>query len=115
MLLGAEIVQLREKTASLEDLLRMSRHTISTLQGKLRDLQQNYEKDLESMQSQLDIFYKAVAEEKGDETSEEDADIVIPRDAFAKAMGRVKARESLEGNKSKEAGGDRAEVSNWSA
>ncbi|OAD76082.1 hypothetical protein PHYBLDRAFT_110012, partial [Phycomyces blakesleeanus NRRL 1555(-)] len=56
---GLAITQLKEKTTSLEDLLRMSRHTISTLQGKLRDLQRDYEKNLEAMEKQLDTFYKA--------------------------------------------------------
>lgn len=95
-LIGHELTQLREKTASLEDLLRMSRHTISTLQQKLRDLQTNYEKDLEGMQSQLDMFHKIVAEFQ-DEDGDEDGDIVIPRKDFAKAFGRIKAQESLEG------------------
>lgn len=83
----------------------MSRHTISTLQEKLRDLQRKYENDLDTMQKQLDVFYKAIADiEEGE--GDEDGDIVIPRQEFAKAMGRIKAQESLEGKTSKDGDGE---------
>lgn len=95
-------MQMREKTASLEDLLRMSRHTISTLQQKLRDLQGEYERDLEAMQNQLDVFYKAVDDSRDDDDEEDEGDIIISRSSFAKAVGRIRAHESLEGKSSKE-------------
>ncbi|CAO3587923.1 unnamed protein product [Absidia cylindrospora] len=90
----AQVHQLKEKTASLEDLLRMSRHTISTLQGKLRTLQEDYDQDLKKAQSQLEVFYKAV-----DDVDENDGkdEIVLQRKDLAKAIGRIKAQESLEG------------------
>lgn len=98
--LGLEVQQLKEKTASLEDLLRMSRHTISTLQGKLRELQANYDRDMDTLRSQVDIFQKVMADIENDNNQE--GDIVIPRKEFAKAMGRVKAQESLEGRSSRD-------------
>ena len=102
---------MREKTVSLEDLLRMSRHTISTLQQKLRDLQGDYERDLESMQKQLDMFNKAV-EDVLDDDENGDGDIVISRESFAKSIGRIRAHESLEGKGSKEdEGNDRNSTS----
>ncbi|KAI8100130.1 uncharacterized protein BX664DRAFT_355473 [Halteromyces radiatus] len=96
---ATQVTQLKEKTASLEDLLRMSRHTISTLQGKLRDLQQDYERNLEKAQSQLDTFYKAV--DDMDEADGKD-EIVLNRKDLAKAVGRIRAQESLEGRQNRE-------------
>lgn len=94
--------QLKEKTASLEDLLRMSRHTISTLQGKLRELQGNYDRDVATLQNQLDMFQKIIVDI--DDDNNQEGDIIIPRKEFAKAMGRVKAQESLEGRSSRDMG-----------
>lgn len=90
-----EIVQLKEKTVSLEDLLRMSRHTISTLQRKLRDLQGDYEASLEKAERQLDEFYKLV----GDDDSKLEGDVVIPRKDLRTAFGRIRAQDSLESRK----------------
>ncbi|KAI9259027.1 hypothetical protein BDA99DRAFT_484089 [Phascolomyces articulosus] len=53
--------QLREKTNSLEDLLRMSRKTISTLQSKLKTLQQEYDKNLVIMDKQLRNMYQTAS------------------------------------------------------
>ncbi|KAI8145922.1 hypothetical protein BJV82DRAFT_535287 [Fennellomyces sp. T-0311] len=53
--------QLREKTNSLEDLLRMSRKTISTLQNKLKDLQKEYDNNLAIMDRQLREMYQTAS------------------------------------------------------
>lgn len=93
-----EVVQLREKTASLEDLLRMSRHTISTLQKKLRDLQSEYDANLEQAGKQFDDFYKLIDEDG----SNLEGNVVISRKDLATAFGRIRAQESLEGHHKKE-------------
>lgn len=73
----------------------MSRHTITTLQRKLNDLQNDYEASLEKAERQLDEFYKLI----GDDESNLEGDVVIPRKDLATAFGRIRAQESLEGRK----------------
>ncbi|KAG0914538.1 hypothetical protein G6F33_004165 [Rhizopus arrhizus] len=90
-----EVVQLREKAASLEDLLRMSRHTIFTLQKKLTDLQNEYDASLELAENQFDEFYKLIDEHSSD--SEET--IVISRKDLTKALEKIRAPRSLEQKK----------------
>lgn len=73
----------------------MSRHTISTLQRKLNDLQNDYEASLEKAERQLDEFYKLI----GDDETNLEGDVVIPRKDLVTTFGRIRAQESLEGRK----------------
>lgn len=92
---------LRDKTNSLEDLLRMSRHTIATLQRKLKDTQQEYEMNVTALDQQLrEIQKSAVEANKKDgvaQNHEEGGHIVLGREEVTRAYDRLKAQAILEG------------------
>lgn len=91
--------QLREKTNSLEDLLRMSRHTISTLQRKIKDLQQEYDRNMAAMDKQLrDLYLKASIANANDqhEQGDEDNEQAIARKDMPRAYDKAWARTLLE-------------------
>ncbi|CDS04805.1 hypothetical protein LRAMOSA07335 [Lichtheimia ramosa] len=91
--------QLREKTNSLEDLLRMSRHTISTLQRKIKDLQQEYDRNMTAMDKQLrDLYLKASIANANDqhEQGDEDNEQAIARKDMPRAYDKAWARALLE-------------------
>lgn len=92
---------LRDKTNSLEDLLRMSRHTIATLQRKLKDTQQEYEMNVTALDQQLrEIQRSAVEANKKDgvaQNHEEGGHIVLGREEVTRAYDRLKAQAILEG------------------
>lgn len=73
----------------------MSRHTISTLQRKLRDLQSDYDASLEKAERQMEEFTKVVG--VTEDSKEEEGDVVISRKSIATAFGRIRAQETLEG------------------
>ncbi|KAI8353613.1 armadillo-type protein [Choanephora cucurbitarum] len=56
---------LRDKANSLEDLLRMSRKTISTLQRKLKDTQQEYEMNIAALDQQLKEIHATAGDHPG--------------------------------------------------
>lgn len=62
---GSIVEEQSKKIESLEDLLRMSRHTIDTLQKKLQEIQTEYETNLSALEQQLNVFYKAVEQDDG--------------------------------------------------
>jgi cytokinesis protein len=91
---------LRDKTNSLEDLLRMSRHTISTLQRKLKDTQQEYEMNITALDQQLkEIYAKAADANKKDGIADDDQNghYVLGREEVTRAYDRLKAQALLEG------------------
>lgn len=99
IMLDGLVGQLREKTNSLEDLLRMSRHTISTLQRKIKDLQQEYDRNMAAMDKQLrDLYLKASIANANDqnEQGDEDAEHAIARKDMPRAYDKTWARALLE-------------------
>lgn len=91
---------LRDKTHSLEDLLRMSRHTIATLQRKLKDTQQEYEMNVTALDQQLkDILNTAANANKKDGVANDDQNghFVLGREEVTRAYDRLKAQAILEG------------------
>ncbi|KAI9476485.1 MAG: armadillo-type protein [Benjaminiella poitrasii] len=91
---------LRDKTNSLEDLLRMSRHTIATLQRKLKDAQQEYELSIAALDQQLrEIYIKAADANQKDGVAEDgqNGHFVLGREEVTRAYDRLKAQAILEG------------------
>ncbi|KAI8095753.1 hypothetical protein BDF21DRAFT_374116 [Thamnidium elegans] len=91
---------LRDKTSSLEDLLRMSRHTISTLQRKLKDTQQEYEMNVTALDQQLkDILLTASDANKKDGVGQDaqNGHFILGREEVTRAYDRLKAQAILEG------------------
>lgn len=95
------IGQLRDKMNSLEDLLRISRNTIATLQRKLKDTQQEYEMNITALDQQLrEIYSKAVAANNDVKESAEknqNGQFVLGREEVTRAYDRLKAQAILEG------------------
>lgn len=91
--------QLKDKTNSLEDLLRMSRHTITTLQRKLKDVQQEYQTNLAAMNEQIKEMHQLALEANpGDgNNKEQPTHFVIGRDDVSRAYDRLRAQAILEG------------------
>jgi cytokinesis protein len=54
------VSQLRANINSLEDLLRLSRHTIQTLQGKLNDVENSTQTKIDAQDSQLRYLTKSL-------------------------------------------------------
>lgn len=50
--------QLKAKNEHLEEMLRISTHTVETLQRQLSDIQAEYQQNLEAMDSQMLRFYE---------------------------------------------------------
>lgn len=91
---------LRDKTNSLEDLLRMSRHTIATLQRKLKDTQQEYELNMTALDQQLkEIYFTAIEANKKDGVvnDSQNGQFILERHEVTKAYDRLKAQAILEG------------------
>ncbi|KAL9555089.1 hypothetical protein MBANPS3_002512 [Mucor bainieri] len=100
---------LRDKTNSLEDLLRMSRHTIATLQRKLKDTQQEYEMNITALDQQLkEIYMTAVDANKKDSAVQDtqNGHFVLGREEVTRAYDRLKAQAILEGKPGDEEGGE---------
>ncbi|KAG2196955.1 hypothetical protein INT46_008126 [Mucor plumbeus] len=100
---------LRDKTNSLEDLLRMSRHTIATLQRKLKDTQQEYEMNITALDQQLKEIYITAVDANKKDGAEEDAQnghFVLGREEVTRAYDRLKAQAILEGKPGEEEGGE---------
>ncbi|CEJ03597.1 hypothetical protein RMCBS344292_17576 [Rhizopus microsporus] len=95
--------QLRDKANSLEDLLRISRHTIATLQKKLKDTQREYEMNITALDQQLrEIYSKAVAANDDVTANNENSNdttghFVLGREEVTRAYDRLKAQAILEG------------------
>ncbi|ORX57073.1 actin-binding FH2 [Hesseltinella vesiculosa] len=98
--------QLREKTNSLEDLLRMSRHTITTLQRKLKEVKQDYDSNIVALSQQLEeiqqitfdptLDLKALADQTGDNY------FLLDRENVSRAYDRLRAQAILEGSQSED-------------
>lgn len=86
---------LRDKTNSLEDLLRMSRHTIATLQRKLKDTQQDYEATVASLDKQLKDLYEATGADENITTKDQSGN--SGKETVSRAYDRFKAQAILEG------------------
>ncbi|KAL7308771.1 hypothetical protein PS15m_011936 [Mucor circinelloides] len=100
---------LRDKTNSLEDLLRMSRHTIATLQRKLKDTQQEYEMNITALDQQLkEIYMTAVDANKKDSVVQDtqNGHFVLGREEVTRAYDRLKAQAILEGKPGEDEGGE---------
>lgn len=98
---------LRDKTNSLEDLLRMSRHTIATLQRKLKDTQQEYEMNITALDQQLkEIYMTAVDANKKDSVVQDtqNGHFVLGREEVTRAYDRLKAQAILEGKPGEDQG-----------
>lgn len=80
---------LRDKTNSLEDLLRMSRHTIATLQRKLKDTQHDYETAVATLEKQLKESPNADTKTAANGHAKEDV---------TRNYDRLKAQAILEGS-----------------
>jgi hypothetical protein len=93
------VSQLKEKAASLEDLLRISRHTIATLQDKLQDLQNSYEQNLSAMEQKLkDISNAKMPTDMLVEiVNQSTASTVEKKETLLRAYERIQAQERLEG------------------
>ncbi|GAN04274.1 hypothetical protein MAM1_0059d03734 [Mucor ambiguus] len=83
-----------KKVESLEDLLRMSRHTISTLRQKLREMQAEYETNFSTMEHQLDLFYKVIEQDYEYSVNGDATIFTINKQNFAKSYTRMMAKES---------------------
>ncbi|KAL0073402.1 armadillo-type protein [Phycomyces blakesleeanus] len=94
--------QLREKTNSLEDLLRMSRKTISTLQRKLKDTQQEHQAKLVNLDQQLKETLQAAAEAIGEKGSSGSEKFYMGREDVNRAYDRLRAQAILEGGNTNE-------------
>jgi hypothetical protein len=94
------VTQLKEKARSLEDLLRISRHTIATLQAKLQDLQNSYQQNLSSMEAKL----KDVADAKMtpdalvEIVNQSSASTAEKKEILLRTYERIQAQERLEGS-----------------
>ncbi|OBZ81412.1 Cytokinesis protein sepA, partial [Choanephora cucurbitarum] len=96
---------LRDKANSLEDLLRMSRKTISTLQRKLKDTQQEYEMNIAALDQQLkEIHATAVDANRKDGIVKDSQQgrLVLGREEVTRAYDRLKAQAILEGKPGQE-------------
>ncbi|KAI7867438.1 hypothetical protein BDF14DRAFT_1968074 [Spinellus fusiger] len=91
------IGQLKEKTNSLEDLLRMSRKTISTLQHKLKDIQQEHQAKLFSLDQQLKETQQAASETLTDKNTGDGEHFYLGREEVNRAYDRLRAQAILEG------------------
>ncbi|CAO3695753.1 unnamed protein product [Rhizopus microsporus] len=95
--------QLRDKANSLEDLLRISRHTIATLQKKLKDTQREYEMNITALDQQLREIYSKAAAANDDVTAnnknsnDTTGHFVLGREEVTRAYDRLKAQAILEG------------------
>lgn len=92
--------QLREKTNSLEDLLRMSRHTIKTLQAKLKDVQEEYKANLAAMDAQLKQMYQVAAAANANNSVASRSDRRLSREDVTNVLDRLRAQAILEGRPS---------------
>jgi len=59
---------LKAKNEHLEELLRISTHTVETLQRQLSDVQAEYKQNLEAMDTQMVRFYE-ILKQKNSSTS----------------------------------------------
>ncbi|ORZ12691.1 hypothetical protein BCR42DRAFT_467822 [Absidia repens] len=92
--------QLKDKTNSLETLLRMSRHTITTLQRKLKEIQQEYQSNMGIMDGQLKELHQLAVDmgcAGGDSNSTQPAHFVMGRKDVSRAYDRLRAQAILEG------------------
>ncbi|CAO3596601.1 unnamed protein product [Absidia cylindrospora] len=92
--------QLKDKTNSLETLLRMARHTITTLQRKLKELQQEYQSNMGIMDDQLKELRQLALDmgcTGGDSNSSQPAHFVMGRKDVSRAYDRLRAQAILEG------------------
>ncbi|ORZ05858.1 hypothetical protein BCR42DRAFT_427913 [Absidia repens] len=95
------IGQLKDKTNSLEDLLRMSRHTITTLQRKLKDVQQEYQTNLAAMDQQLKDMQQLSARQSSGGSSndldQQNAQFTVIQPDGTRTFDRLRAQAILEG------------------
>ncbi|CAO3595395.1 unnamed protein product [Absidia cylindrospora] len=96
------IGQLKDKTNSLEDLLRMSRHTITTLQRKLKDVQQEYQTNLAAMDQQLkDMQQLSLEQNSGssrNDLDQQNVQFTVIRSDGTRTFDRLRAQAILEGS-----------------
>lgn len=95
------VSQLKAKASSLEDLLRMSKHTISILQNKLTETQQEYQAGLARMDERLRLFHQAVLEATPASDSKDPnnraSSFELTREELIRAYDRLRAQDRLEG------------------
>ena len=86
----------------------MSRHTIATLQRKLKDTQQEYEMNITALDQQLkEIYMTAVDANKKDSVVQDtqNGHFVLGREEVTRAYDRLKAQAILEGKPGEDEGG----------
>jgi cytokinesis protein len=71
----------------------MSRHTIATLQRKLKDTQQDYQETVASLDKQLKELHQAT----DPKNNGQDGHFVLAKDEVTRAYDRLKAQAILEG------------------
>jgi hypothetical protein len=93
------VSQLKEKARSLEDLLRISRHTIATLQDKLQDLQKSYQQNLSAMEHKLkDVANARMTPDALVEIiNQSSASTAEKKETLLRTYERIQAQERLEG------------------
>ncbi|KAG2183787.1 hypothetical protein INT43_006798 [Umbelopsis isabellina] len=95
------VSQLKAKASSLEDLLRMSKHTISILQNKLTETQQEYQAGLARMDERLRLFHQAVLEatpaSDSKDANNRASSFELTREELIRAYDRLRAQDRLEG------------------
>jgi hypothetical protein len=93
------VSQLKEKASSLEDLLRISRHTIATLQDKLQDLQRSYDQNLSAMEQKLkDVANaKMTPDALVNIVNQSNATTAEKKETLLRTYERIQAQERLEG------------------
>ncbi|CAJ0903052.1 16325_t:CDS:10, partial [Entrophospora sp. SA101] len=93
------VVKLKNKIDSLEELLRISRHTIQTLQTKLADLESSYIEKLSEQKVQLREFENMLKEQQRNEADPD----ALNRQEMIKKLERMqeiaKTEAKLEGQK----------------
>lgn len=93
------VSQLKDKARSLEDLLRISRHTIATLQDKLQDLQKSYQQNLSAMENKLkDVANVRMTPDALVEIiNQSSASTAEKKETLLRTYERIQAQERLEG------------------
>lgn len=81
--LDGKVGELKNKIDSLEDLLRISRHTIQTLQTKLADLEASYLEKLSEQNVQIREFESQLKEQQ------RDSDYSLDRQEMIKKLERM--------------------------
>lgn len=97
--LDGMVTYLKEKARSLEDLLRISRHTIATLQDKLQDLQKSYQQNVSMMEAKLQdaADAKMTPDALVEIVNQSSASTAEKKETLLRTYERIQAQERLEG------------------